>query len=806
MRAESIPNNDERNPSEEVVTRSDDNSSNINNEPLTPPINRNSLRSKLKRILKPREDDNKTLTNIVNEQESLSEKPTIKAYLCNYCTSTNALFIIFILQGLFTLICGVVLLYLVGTGVLKRNIEYQQLQTQFFLKEQIDGFVKSIEQFVDFTNYYIKSKTFNANNPLNWFVLFRSIDSIFSDSTPTAYMLGRYDDTYMSRGKTFYYYDPLTGFMNYYNITDYNVNSIASLFNNSRITQSVPSDYRCTKTPWYIPYTKPTNYNTMATWSELFLNINNSSAISLSIPLYSNVTIDSLPEYTTRNYSYVVSLLDLTLESSKKCPPHLYGIFGIQLNLNTVQSVIAESLTGGFDNMFIINSNSIILANSSSYYARANGLQDKLFEEVMKRNLTGLLKNCNSSFIISENSNITRFTFDYKQYTYYCEFDSLCLRFGLDWGVVTLLRTSNLFSTIIENDMTSLVAFIIFFIVAIIVLFVIVQFLSTLIKRESRTMNDLIQLNSLYDDKQGEVTRLFFFDINQIESSIKRLRKLFRLFSQYVPPMIVKKIINGEDQYDEIGMRKQYLTIMHISINGLDKISDLMDGKNFSEMASDYYAMINDGIKDSGGIVEEYFGENVISIFNETSFPILNHEKSACEAALNIVQGINELNEKWKREELSVVIGINCGSILFGNLGSRKRMNMTCVGFDVDISLKLRYLNTYFKTNILISDTIYEQVKDVYICYFIDFFRFRDDEHMIPIYSLISRRDDGNDLQRKIEKDLLVIQQLMSEKKFERMIDACQKILNLEELHVIRHLLCRAQSLQNNIENAKVRN
>ena len=75
---------------------------------------------------------------------------------------------------------------------------------------------------------------------------------------------------------------------------------------------------------------------------------------------------------------------------------------------------------------------------------------------------------------------------------------------------------------------------------------------------------------------------------------------------------------------------------------------------------------------------------------------------------------MERVNDVWKlegRPRIRLRIGLNCASVLVGNVGSSTRLNYTALGDGVNVASRLEGLNKLFGTTICISDSIYDQAK-----------------------------------------------------------------------------------------------
>jgi Adenylate and Guanylate cyclase catalytic domain len=74
---------------------------------------------------------------------------------------------------------------------------------------------------------------------------------------------------------------------------------------------------------------------------------------------------------------------------------------------------------------------------------------------------------------------------------------------------------------------------------------------------------------------------------------------------------------------------------------------------------------------------------------------------------------MERVNDGWEAEgrpRIRIRIGLNCASVLVGNVGSSTRLSYTALGDGVNVAARLEGINKMFGTTICVSDSIYDQV------------------------------------------------------------------------------------------------
>jgi adenylate cyclase len=153
------------------------------------------------------------------------------------------------------------------------------------------------------------------------------------------------------------------------------------------------------------------------------------------------------------------------------------------------------------------------------------------------------------------------------------------------------------------------------------------------------------------------------------------------------------------------------------------------------------------------GTLDKYMGDAIMAIYG-APLEQPDHPVRACRSALEMMAGLKKLNEKWLEEgkkPLDMGIGINTGIMVVGNMGSELRFDYTVMGDSVNLASRLEGANKTYKTNILISETTYEQVKVEFVCMELDKVRVRGKTKPVRIYQLLGDKKNSAMLMETIE-------------------------------------------------------
>ena len=225
-------------------------------------------------------------------------------------------------------------------------------------------------------------------------------------------------------------------------------------------------------------------------------------------------------------------------------------------------------------------------------------------------------------------------------------------------------------------------------------------------------------------------------EVNDMIEATDKVKTGLRSFAKYVPDKVVKQLITqGKDA--KIGGEKEYVTILFSDIEGFTSISENNDVHEVVTSLNEYFDIYVHCLEESGATVDKFIGDAVMTFWNAPT-KVENHEFVAVKTALEIVKEIDKLNHKWKQEGKKFIfktrIGINCGDVIVGNIGSTNRINYTVTGDAVNLASRLEAANKQYNTKILVSESIYNKTNDLIEYYYVDTVKVKGKEIYVKVY------------------------------------------------------------------------
>ncbi len=227
-------------------------------------------------------------------------------------------------------------------------------------------------------------------------------------------------------------------------------------------------------------------------------------------------------------------------------------------------------------------------------------------------------------------------------------------------------------------------------------------------------------------------------------------RRIRSAFSQYLSPALVERLANTPEQL-VLGGEVRDLTVMFSDVRGFTRISELykQDPQGLISLMNRLLTPLTNAIVLRKGTIDKYMGDAIMAFWNAPLDDAV-HEINACEAALDMIDRIEMLNEERKQEALDggtpfipirVGIGLNTGSCVVGNMGSDLRFDYSALGDSVNLASRLESQSKTYAMPIIVGSRTAMAAKDRFAILEIDFIRVKGKHEPEVVYAVAGRED-----------------------------------------------------------------
>jgi adenylate cyclase len=240
---------------------------------------------------------------------------------------------------------------------------------------------------------------------------------------------------------------------------------------------------------------------------------------------------------------------------------------------------------------------------------------------------------------------------------------------------------------------------------------------------------------------------LIFSSFVREQAQRKQIRTAF---SQYMSPALVAQLALSPEKL-VLGGEAREMTIMFSDMRGFTSISETYknDPQGLTALMNRFLTPLTNAILDRHGTIDKYMGDAIMAFWN-APLDDTQHQLNACEAALDMLERVDELEQEREQEAkdggqvyipLNIGVGLNTGTCVVGNMGSDVRFDYSVLGDSVNLASRLEGQSKEYGFPIIVGSNTALAVKDRFAILELDFIMVKGKKEPEVIYAIAGRED-----------------------------------------------------------------
>jgi adenylate cyclase len=151
--------------------------------------------------------------------------------------------------------------------------------------------------------------------------------------------------------------------------------------------------------------------------------------------------------------------------------------------------------------------------------------------------------------------------------------------------------------------------------------------------------------------------------------------------------------------------------IMICDLRDFTKISDNWPRDDVIDLLNGYFDAMAEPVVRHGGEILKFIGDGMLAIFPLDQPQACANLLRAVAEARQAMVALNEENGKIGREAMRYGIGVHVGDVMYGNIGSRSRLDFTVIGPAVNMASRIETFTKQVGKPVLLSRAFADFVK-----------------------------------------------------------------------------------------------
>lgn len=213
------------------------------------------------------------------------------------------------------------------------------------------------------------------------------------------------------------------------------------------------------------------------------------------------------------------------------------------------------------------------------------------------------------------------------------------------------------------------------------------------------------------------------------------------IFGSYLSEEVVSEILESPGGIN-LGGEMRDVTILVSDLRGFTSMTESLGSRHVLEIINRYFESMTEIVLRHGGTIDEFMGDGILVFFGAPR-PFPDHFRRAILCALDMQAAMAEFNEegcRLRQPQLQMGIGINCGELVVGNIGSHKRKKYGAVGSPINVAFRVEAQTA--GGEILVTPAMYRRLAEELVIGDVREAHLKGLEGLVTLYQVVGLTTD----------------------------------------------------------------
>lgn len=193
-------------------------------------------------------------------------------------------------------------------------------------------------------------------------------------------------------------------------------------------------------------------------------------------------------------------------------------------------------------------------------------------------------------------------------------------------------------------------------------------------------------------------------------------------FAHFMSPEVIEEISEDPDRYLTPGGDLRPLSVMFCDVRKFSTITEKMTPQETILFINEFLTPLTEVVLRNSGTIDKYMGDCIMAFWNAPRKSDL-HMEQATLALFQFRQALVEINRKFVEigfPEIDIGVGVNTGPCAVGAMGSKSRLDYSCIGDAVNLASRLEGITKQYGLWNCIGNTTAQGVMNAFALIEID--------------------------------------------------------------------------------------